>query len=200
MTTTVTRCTSTRRFTALSSSVGLARDQIATAVHKWRLPVSLDDAVLVVSELVTNAIRMSRPTDQVILHLRWISIGLVIGVWDSSTTMPTVGALGDLTLDDIVPDPEALGPDDDRTGGWGLPLVQMVAGAFQVERTASPIGKWVIALLPTIVTGMKNQGGGVANVSFGLQSELGEQALQTIRCMEVGACPESVAEELDSAW
>src|SRR5437868_5664851 len=148
MTATVTRQASTHHYPAQHVNVGMARKQAAATLYEWRLPVSIDDAVLVVSELVTNAIRMSEPTDQVTLHLRWIGIGLVIGVWDSSTTMPTVGTFGELTLDDIASDPGALGYDDDRAGGWGLPLVQMVATAFKVERTSSPIGKWVTAILP----------------------------------------------------
>lgn len=53
----------------------MARNQTITALCKWRLPVSVDDAALVVSELVTNAIRTSEPTDQITLHLRWFGIG-----------------------------------------------------------------------------------------------------------------------------
>ena len=123
-TATVTSQARTRHYPAQRAIVGMARDQATTMLREWRLPVSVDDAALVISELVTNAIRMSRPTDQITLHLRWIGIGLVIGVWDSSTETPAVGTVGDLTLDDIAPDPGALEDDDDRAGGWGLPLVQ----------------------------------------------------------------------------
>ncbi|MFI0411185.1 ATP-binding protein [Actinomadura sp. 3N508] len=140
----------------------MARNQTITALCKWRLPVSVDDAALVVSELVTNAIRTSEPTDQITLHLRWFGIGLVIGVWDASTEMPIVGMVRTLAPDDITPDPRALGDDDDRPGGWGLPLVQAVATAFHVERTHSPIGKWVTALLPTTANAIREERDGVA--------------------------------------
>ncbi|WP_131740471.1 ATP-binding protein [Actinomadura roseirufa] len=145
--TTPTRLAGTRYYPAQRSIVGAARRQVAAMLCEWRLPVSMDDAELTVSELVTNAVRLSGPSDQVAVHLRWIGIGLVIGVWDSSPAMPIASTVGGLTLDDITPDPKALEDDDNRAGGWGLPLVEAVASAFQVERTSSPAGKWVITLL-----------------------------------------------------
>ncbi|WP_147339384.1 ATP-binding protein [Actinomadura spongiicola] len=161
MTTTLTCRARTHHYSAQRSAVGLARDEAAAALREWRVPVSGDDLALVVSELLTNALRVSGPTEQLALHLRWIGTGLTIGVWDSSTEMPTVGAVGDLTLDDIAPDSEALGLDGDRAGGWGLPIVQAVASSLQVARTHSPIGKWVIAVLPVIAVATRNERGGV---------------------------------------
>ncbi|WP_169809350.1 ATP-binding protein [Actinomadura chibensis] len=148
MTVTVTSQVSICHYPAKPTVVGMARDHTSAALRDWRAPVSVDDAVLVVSELVTNAIRISGSTDRVTLRLQWIGHGLVLGVWDGSTEMPTVDTTGDPTLDEIDPDPAALGCGDDRMGGWGLPLVRALTVAFQVERTYSPIGKWVTALLP----------------------------------------------------
>lgn len=144
---TATSLISTCRYPAKRAIVGAARDQATTAVRDWRLPVSVDDAALVVSELVTNAIRISGPADRVILHLQWIDIGLVIGVWDHSTEMPE--------LNKIAPDPGALEHDEDQVGGWGLPLVQAVTAELHVDRTYSPAGKWVTALLNSMATPTK---------------------------------------------
>lgn len=158
----LTRQANTRHYSAQRATVGMARTQATTTLRKWRLPISEDDAALVVSELATNAVRMSKPTDQIILHLRWVGTGLLIGVWDSSTKMPTVNTIAELTLDDIAPDPDALEHDDDRAGGRGLPLVQTLATALQVERTHSPIGKWVVALLPAMTIAMQDEHDGAA--------------------------------------
>ncbi|WP_396452175.1 ATP-binding protein [Actinomadura sp.] len=162
MTATLSVHAKTRHYPAQPVIVAMARDQVITTLRRWHLPVSLDDAELTISELATNAVRTSRPTDRISIHLRQKGLGLLIGVWDASASMPTVATIGDLTLEDIVPDPQALEHENDRTGGWGLPLVHAIAGALQVERTFSPKGKWVIALLPAISIGMEGDRHGAA--------------------------------------
>jgi len=145
MTASATRLASTRHYPARLEIVGVARRQAVSALRKWRVPVRHDDLALVMSELLSNAVRMSGLADQIKVSLRWTGAGLAIGVWDSCADLPVLATSP--IPGDITPDPTAL-DDGDRVGGWGLQLVQSVATAFQTRRTSSPAGKWVIALLP----------------------------------------------------
>lgn len=161
MTMTTIRKASILHYPAHPVIVGMARNQAISLIQKWSLPVALDDAALIVSELATNAVRISKPADQVALHLRQVDLGLAIGVWDSFQSPPIASTAGELTLDDTVPDPEALAHDD-RAGGWGLPLVQTLAAEFQVMLTSKPTGKWVTALLPATTKALKDATHGAA--------------------------------------
>ncbi|MDX2682759.1 ATP-binding protein [Streptomyces sp. NY05-11A] len=88
--------------------------------------VAVDLSQLVVSELVTNALRYA--PGPVLLQLR-VSGGTVeIAVWDS---------------DPVLPAPRA--PDPTRVGQHGLEIVRAVAEEFEVVR--APVGKRIVARL-----------------------------------------------------
>lgn len=88
---------------------GQARRAVAECAARLGLEAVVDDLLLVVSELVTNAVRYG--TAPLRLTLRRCSTGLSVGVHDGLAP-PMAGA--------------AL-PDDDAESGRGLVLVQAVA-------------------------------------------------------------------------
>lgn len=100
-----------------------------------------DDALLIATELVTNAakatpgmpirVRMSRDRGEVVL-----------AVWDSSDRTPTVNPPQAATLDGLDVSPEHW----DDNGGWGLPIVAALATDCGYEHEPSG-GKWVWARL-----------------------------------------------------
>jgi anti-sigma regulatory factor (Ser/Thr protein kinase) len=76
----------------LPSAVPCARHYTAYILTEWsHLAHLADDARLIVSELVTNAVRHSR--GPVTVRLRADSTSLLIDVWDSLPTPPEPGTL-----------------------------------------------------------------------------------------------------------
>ena len=115
------------------SSIRLARRSLGARMAEWRLPGELcADAVLLVSELATNAVRHT-------LGARFLcGVGLVTGgrlrleVHDhdyTGTSLPRCEA----------------GPDDE--GGRGLVLVEAIADTWGVDRSALTGGNAVWATL-----------------------------------------------------
>ena len=103
----------------------IARRAMARAAELWLLDKELTDtALLLVSELATNAIRHGTPP--VRLALRLDGDRLRVEVTDSSPVLPEVGS-----------------PGPDQVGGRGLQIVQQLAACWgtQVSRTA--LGKTV---------------------------------------------------------
>jgi anti-sigma regulatory factor (Ser/Thr protein kinase) len=68
-----------------------AREAVAEACDRWGLPRLRPTATLVVSELVTNAVRHSR--GPVTLEARIQRGSLQVRVWDASPTPPTPRAI-----------------------------------------------------------------------------------------------------------
>ncbi|MFI5822427.1 ATP-binding protein [Streptomyces rishiriensis] len=87
---------------------------------------AMDLSQLVVSELVTNALRYA--PGPVLLQLRIAGAAVEIAVWDSDPVLPTPHA-----------------PDPTRVGQHGLEIVRAVAEGFAVTR--EPIGKRIVARL-----------------------------------------------------
>ncbi|KQX65535.1 MULTISPECIES: ATP-binding protein [unclassified Streptomyces] len=87
---------------------------------------AMDLSQLVVSELVTNALRYA--PGPVLLQLRIAGAAVEIVVWDS---------------DPVPPVPQA--PDPTRVGQHGLEIVRAVAQDFVVAR--EPVGKRIVARL-----------------------------------------------------
>ncbi len=111
---------------AMASSVATARIHVRDVLEKWRLLFVVDDAELVVSELVTNAIhatnlvppqaRYSELYDRleiVCLCLHHLDSDLLIEVWDPRTTAP---------------EPRQAGTNDER--GRGLLLVEAMCSKW----------------------------------------------------------------------
>jgi len=116
---------------ATEPAAGLARQTTREAVAAWRLAGLADEAVLLVSELVTNAIQHAgadgSPT---VLRLEFDGDWLRIEVHDASPH---------------VPQPRV--PDRLDESGFGLMLVDELAAKWGVQHTAA--GKAVWAELDT---------------------------------------------------
>jgi anti-sigma regulatory factor (Ser/Thr protein kinase) len=111
------------RLTACPAAAGEARSQVQAAIRTWEIPVDPDIAVLLTSELVTNAI--SHEAGETITLGVTCSFGqLRVDVHDTSRTLPV--------LADAPADAEA---------GRGLMLVATLSATWGVYRT--PAGKAV---------------------------------------------------------
>ncbi|MET8981950.1 ATP-binding protein [Streptomyces sp. NPDC004539] len=112
---------------AVPSSVSLSRDFTRLALAKWPARLIEDDALLVVSELVTNAV-LATPDDLGLVTVRLLGLrtGLVVEVGDGSPKEP-------------VPTE----PDEYSEGGRGLLLVRELAARW--GSCALPDGKVVWA-------------------------------------------------------
>lgn len=125
------------------ASIGLARSLAAARLRNWGYIHILDDALLIVAELVTNAARET-PGEEIRLQVSRDEDGVIIAVWDSSPRLPERKPVVELTLEDLDLSEEAF----DNNGGWGLPIVQALSTACGA--TKDPIGgKWIWArMLP----------------------------------------------------
>ena len=104
---------------------GVARAYVAA--RAVRLPMELiDDAMLLVSELVTNAVRHGSP--RITLTVRNDPAGIGVGVTDHGQTLP------------MLPQRQ---PNDPMTSGRGLLIVDALATAWGVISTDPPPGKTV---------------------------------------------------------
>ena len=111
-------------------AVRLARQATCEALATWRLLLLEETAVLLVSELVTNAVRHARGTDVISLELETGGIWLRIEVQDADPRWPQ---------------PRTPGGFDES--GFGFVLVDALAGKWGVRETAT--GKAVWAELDT---------------------------------------------------
>lgn len=125
---------------------GQVRALLGFRLTEWKLPHLLPDLELIAAELVTNAVTTT-PDAQIRVACRPQKGGVWFGVWDSSTFLPVVKPVTELSLADIDGDPEALNDGhDDGTGGWGLPIVRALSADCGVRKTP-PAGKWVWSLI-----------------------------------------------------
>ena len=107
------------------AAAGFARRAMARAAELWLLDREMTEtALLLVSELATNAIRHGSPP--VRLSLRLHDDRLRVEVTDSSPTLPQVGH-----------------PGPDQTGGRGLQIVQQLAARWGSSASRSRLGKTV---------------------------------------------------------
>lgn len=110
-----------RGFLAAPEVVAQGRLIVEAQALQWGLPkTTVDDAILVASELLTNAVRATRG-QPVTLRLALVPDGLRIEVWDTSPEKPEPSA-PDLTM------PTCHVPEDaPDPGGWGLSLIATLA-------------------------------------------------------------------------
>ncbi len=102
-----------------------ARRAMARAAELWCLDRDLTEtALLLVSELTTNAIRHGTPP--VRLSLRLERDRLRVEVTDSSPALPELGH-----------------PDQDQVGGRGLQIVQQLAATWGASSLPRRLGKTV---------------------------------------------------------
>ena len=111
------------RLAASPAAAGEARSQVLTAIRDWGIPVDPDTAVLLTSELVTNAITYET-CGTVTLGIRCLSGRLRVDVYDTSRSFPVVS---------VAP--------GDAERGRGLMLVATLAAEWGFYRT--PAGKAV---------------------------------------------------------
>jgi anti-sigma regulatory factor (Ser/Thr protein kinase) len=102
-----------------------ARRVVARTAELWRLDREMTEtALLLVSELATNAIRHGAPP--VRLSLRLDADRLRVEVTDSSPALPQLGL-----------------PGSDQPGGRGLQIVQQLAARWGAHASRSRLGKTV---------------------------------------------------------
>ncbi|QFG24087.1 ATP-binding protein [Actinomadura sp. WMMB 499] len=124
-----------------STAVGLARTLAGARLNNWGCFHISDDALLIVSELVTNAARET-PHEEIRFQFSRDACGIIIGVWDSSPEVPRrPEPVFELTFDDLDSSSEAA---FDDSGGRGLAIVQTLAAGCGVTKDPNG-GKWVWA-------------------------------------------------------
>lgn len=113
-----------RGFLATPDVVRQGRLIVEAQSLQWGLPQStVDDAVLVASELLTNAIRAT-PNEPITMRMALVADGLRLAVWDTSPERPKTSA-PDLRL------PTRYVPDNaSDPGGWGLGIIASLAKSY----------------------------------------------------------------------
>ncbi|MFF4898202.1 ATP-binding protein [Streptomyces sp. NPDC001068] len=107
------------------TSVRQARHLVATQLNDWDVTDLADTAELLVSELVTNALRHTRGPLRLNLQLRHFR--LLCEVEDTETSSPTRGAA-----------------DVDAENGRGIELLDLLADAWGSVRTATGKTMWFV--------------------------------------------------------
>ena len=109
-----------------ADAVSEARRATERAVRGWSLPQQLaDDVTLVVSEMVTNALRHGRPP--VSLRMRRTQSALVVEVWDGAAVLP-----------------RRLRPTPEDEGGRGVQLVALLADRWGARPTSTGKATWCL--------------------------------------------------------
>ena len=104
-----------------TTAPGLARAHTRRVLGRWPLPGVVEPLVLVVSELVTNAVRHGRPP--VALWLRREGRGVRVDVHDESSAVGPVEGASPRVRADL-----------DDEGGRGLPLIYAVSADHGVDQ------------------------------------------------------------------
>lgn len=118
-----------RRWTRHPASVGRARAELQKALANWCLNAVEDAALVVLSELVTNAVQHARVSPGREIETRYLreAGGVRIEVHDASDERPTARVPGE-------------------SGGWGLGLVDELSDRWGVD-DRDGVGKSVWAVL-----------------------------------------------------
>ena len=111
------------------ASASVARQRLGALLDTQGVPADVvADLVLIVSELIGNAVSHARPLNSGLLQVEWeLGPGVIkIAVTDGGA--PTL--------------PEALAPTLDAHGGRGLAIVDALASEWGVDRTAAASTVW----------------------------------------------------------
>jgi anti-sigma regulatory factor (Ser/Thr protein kinase) len=114
---------------ALPTSVASARRRARNVLSQWGMGALTDTVELLVSEIVTNAVRASRRTPSIRFWLTSDGHSVLIRVWDGNHRPPTWQNAG--------PDAEA---------GRGLLLIEALSARWGCAMTAGHGGKIVWAV------------------------------------------------------
>jgi hypothetical protein len=126
---------------ASTAAAGLARTLTNARLYKWGHAHISDDAFLVASELINNALAET-PGKEIKYLLGREGGEIFLAVWDSSNRVPCQRPPVEFTLDELDLSPERF----DDNGGWGLGIVATLA--TNCGYTTDPNGgKWVWAAL-----------------------------------------------------
>ena len=106
-------------------AVKLARETTRDALATWQLAYLEETAVLLVSELVTNAVRHARGSDAITLELQAAGTWLRIEVQDADPRWP-----------------QPRTPAEFDGSGFGFVLVDALAGKWGVRETATGKAVW----------------------------------------------------------
>ena len=124
---------------ASPASAGLARTLAGQRLRRWGDLDILDDALLVVAELVANAAKET-PGEEIRLELVRDARDVVIADWDSSPRPPRPRPPAELTLENL----DLAADSFDDNGGRGLLIVRSLT--TRSGCTLDPRGgKWVWA-------------------------------------------------------
>lgn len=111
-------------------SVAHARTAVRGVLEAWQKGAVVDDAVLVVSELVTNAVLHAPGTDSLELEIVDLADGVRVQLADGSAVRPVIREL-------------ASGPDLSSEHGRGLVIVQALARRWGSEEHQGGKRVWV---------------------------------------------------------
>jgi anti-sigma regulatory factor (Ser/Thr protein kinase) len=119
---------------ALPTAVPCARLHARHVLRDWGLNGLAPDSELLVSELVTNAVKATAGRDEAAVRLRLSgdSTRVLIEVWDADPRAPAPKDLGE----HVTPDPQ-------EEGGRGLFLVAALSARWDWYPTREPAGKVV---------------------------------------------------------
>ncbi|WP_433336159.1 ATP-binding protein [Spirillospora sp. CA-294931] len=115
---------------AQDAAVVLARDLVAMAFDEWELAEISYDGRIVISELVTNAVRACKPDGDITVRVYLEEGDPVLEVWDESPLLPEFQVAG---VDDI--------------RGRGLFIVRSLVKDLVVLRVSGAPGKVVRAVM-----------------------------------------------------
>ncbi|GAA1886297.1 hypothetical protein GCM10009753_13480 [Streptantibioticus ferralitis] len=116
---------------------GIARDTLRSVLTRHGLPELIDKAVLLTSELTTNAFRYAEGC--VSVRLDWRHPVLRVSVCDTNPELPT---------------PFAASPEEDMIGGRGLLILDLLAdrwGGYAIDKEPFGVGGKLIWFELTIV-------------------------------------------------
>lgn len=123
-----------QRFAVTPTAAGWARRHVADVLQGWPVSELVDDACLVVSELITNVVQHAaadgRPQSCRVM-LKLFANVLAVEVWDSSPRVSTCAEVDDLS-----------------DSGRGLGIVTAVCVGPPLWFVEPGFGKTVVALLP----------------------------------------------------
>ncbi|WP_329087356.1 ATP-binding protein [Actinomadura citrea] len=122
---------------ASKAAPGLARTLTRSRLDKWGYGHISDDAFLIASELIANAVTAT-PGKEIRYRCSRDIEGVLIAVWDGSPGSPRVRPVIEMALDTLDVSEEHW----DDNGGRGLPIVAALAA--ECGHTPDPHGgKWV---------------------------------------------------------
>ncbi|MFD9795717.1 ATP-binding protein [Streptomyces sp. NPDC059070] len=122
----------TRRWARHPRCVGLARSELRKALADWGLMSVEDEALIVLSELITNAVRHAHASPGREIETRYLreADGVRIEVHDADDRLPAARVPGE-------------------TGGWGLSVIDALADEWGVDERDG-VGKavWAVVSAP----------------------------------------------------